>query len=46
MIILKKMEQLAENVHIAAEILEEIVDNYSTTDFSERAEKIHEIEKK
>ncbi|MDN5832060.1 MAG: DUF47 family protein, partial [Tetragenococcus halophilus] len=41
----KKMEQLAENVHIAAEILEEIVDNYSTTDFSERAEKIHEIEK-
>lgn len=39
------MEQLAENVHIAAEILEEIVDNYSTTDFSERAEKIHEIEK-
>mgnify|MGYP000019077299 CR=1 FL=1 len=41
----KKMEQLAENVHTAAEILEEIVDNYSTTDFSERAEKIHEIEK-
>ena len=41
----KKMEQLAENVHTAAEILEEIVENYSTKNFSERAEKIHEIEK-
>ncbi|MDN6733907.1 MAG: DUF47 family protein, partial [Tetragenococcus koreensis] len=42
----KKMAQLAENVHVAAEILEEIVDNYSTDNFAEKAEKIHEVEKK
>ncbi|AYW45078.1 DUF47 domain-containing protein [Tetragenococcus koreensis] len=42
----KKMTQLAENVHVAAEILEEIVDNYSTDNFAEKAEKIHEVEKK
>lgn len=39
------MAQLAENVHVAAEILEEIVDNYSTDNFAEKAEKIHEVEK-
>ncbi|GAA3019049.1 DUF47 domain-containing protein [Tetragenococcus solitarius] len=41
----KKMEQLAENVHVAAEILEDIVDNYSNNNFLEKAEKIHEVEK-
>ncbi|MDN6639996.1 MAG: DUF47 family protein [Tetragenococcus sp.] len=41
----KKMEQLAENVHIAAEVLEEIVENYSSNNFVEKADKIHEIEK-
>jgi len=39
------MEKLAENVHVAAKILEKIVVNYSPENFLEKAEEIHQIEK-
>ncbi|HLQ41057.1 MAG TPA: DUF47 family protein [Tetragenococcus sp.] len=41
----KKMEELAANVHQAAEILEEIVKDYSIENLATKSKKIHQIEK-
>lgn len=41
----EKMEELAANAHLAAEILEEIVKDYSAENFATKSEKIHHIEK-
>jgi len=40
------MELLAVNSHKAAEILEDIVDNYTVGSFEAKAEEIHRLEKR
>lgn len=41
----KAMEKLAESGHLAAQILEDIVDNYTAENFITKANQIHKIEK-